>query len=113
MIRKMRRRPKERGTPLWRACVPALPWVRRRLKSAKVKCIEYQVGRTSQTAVDVLWVEGITNQALVDQVSQRIADMDIDALLAASDIEEYLVDSRSTVFPQVLFTERPTGFVVA
>ena len=84
--------------------------VRRRLKSAKVKCMEYQVGRTSQTAVDVLWVEGITNQTLVDKVSQRIADMDVDALLAASDIEEYLVDSRSTVFPQVLFTERPDRF---
>ena len=84
--------------------------VRRRLKSAKVKCEEYRVGRTSQTAVDVLWVEDITNQTLVDKISQRIADMDIDALLAASDIEEYLVDSRSTVFPQVLFTERPDRF---
>lgn len=50
-------------------------------------------------------MEDITNQTLVDKISQRIADMDIDALLAASDIEEYLVDSRSTVFPQVLFTE--------
>ena len=56
--------------------------VRRRLKSAKVKCEEYRVGRTSQTAVDVLWVEDITNQTLVDKISQRIADMDIDALLA-------------------------------
>lgn len=58
-------------------------------------------------------MEDITNQTLVDKISQRIADMDIDALLAASDIEEYLVDSRSTVFPQVLFTERPTGSAVA
>ena len=55
-------------------------------------------------------MEDITNQTLVDKISQRIADMDIDALLAASDIEEYLVDSRSTVFPQVLFTERPDRF---
>lgn len=83
--------------------------VRRQLKSAKVKCEEYQVGRTSRTAVDVLWVEDVTNRGLVQQVAERIEKMDIDALLAA-DLEEYLVDSRSTVFPQVLFTERPDRF---
>lgn len=84
--------------------------VRRRLKSAKVKCLEVSVGRTSKTAVDVLWVEDITNRVLVNEIVQRISDMDIDALVSASDIEEYIVDSRRTVFPQVLFTERPDRF---
>ena len=84
--------------------------VRRRLKSAKVKLTEVKVGRTSRTAVDVLWVEGVTNPELVRQVEDRVRDMDIDALLGAADIEEYLVDSRRTVFPRVLFTERPDRF---
>lgn len=46
--------------------------VRRRLKSAQVKISEQSVGRTSSTAVDVLWVEGVTNPALVRQVEERI-----------------------------------------
>lgn len=84
--------------------------VRRRLKTAKVKCDEYLVGRTSRTAVDVMWVEGITNQELVHEVARRIEQIDIDALLTVADIEDYIVDSRQTVFPQVFFTERPDRF---
>lgn len=84
--------------------------VRRRLKSAQVKISEQSVGRTSSTAVDVLWVEGVTNPALVRQVEERIRAIDVDALLSVADIEEYIVDSRRTVFPQVVFTERPDRF---
>ncbi len=84
--------------------------VRRRLKSAKVKILEHMVGRTSDTAVDVIWVDGVTNPDLVHQVEERISQMDVDALLSVADIEEYIVDSKSTVFPQVLFTERPDRF---
>ena len=84
--------------------------VRRRLKSARLKLSEEKVGRTSRTAVDVFWVEGITNPLLVERVRQRVREMDVDALLGAADIEEYLVDSRRTVFPRVVFTERPDRF---
>lgn len=84
--------------------------VRRRLKSAKVKVSEQMVGRTSSTAVDVLWVESVTNPDLVRQVEKRIENMDVDALLSAADVEEYIVDSSRTVFPQVVFTERPDRF---
>lgn len=84
--------------------------VRRRLKSATLKVSEQIVGRTSSTVVDVLWVEGVTNPNLVRQVEGQIEDMDVDALLSAADIEEYIVDSRRTVFPQVVFTERPDRF---
>lgn len=84
--------------------------VRRHLKSAKVKIAEYTIGRTSSTTVDVLWVDGITNADLVQQVEEKLDQMDIDALLSVADIEEYIVDSRRTVFPQVLFTERPDRF---
>ena len=84
--------------------------VRRRLKSARVKVSEQLVGRTSGTAVDVLWVEDVTNPDLVRQVEARLAEMDIDALLSVADVEEYIVDSSRTVFPQVIFTERPDRF---
>ena len=84
--------------------------VRRRLKTARLKLSEVTVGRLSRTAVDVLWVEGVTDPALTERVIARVRSMDVDALLSAADIEEYLADSRRTVFPRVLFTERPDRF---
>ena len=44
------------------------------------------------------------------QVEERIRAIDVDALLSVADIEEYIVDSRRTVFPQVVFTELPDRF---
>ena len=43
-------------------------------------------------------------------MEERIRAIDVDALLSVADIEEYIVDSRRTVFPQVVFTERPDRF---
>lgn len=84
--------------------------VRRRLKSAQVKISEQIVGRTSGTAVDVLWIEELTDPELVRQVEAQVRKIDIDAVLNATDLEEYIVDSKRTIFPQVVFTERPDRF---
>jgi hypothetical protein len=81
--------------------------VRRRLKTPFLRVEEGIVGRQSQTQVDLLWVDGITNVHLVDEVRQRLAEIDIDAVLSNGNLEEYLVDDGVTAFPQILFTERP------
>ncbi len=81
--------------------------VRRRLRTPFLRIEEEIVGRQSQTPVDFLWVDGITNIHLVDRIRARLAHIDIDAVLAAGNIEEYITDSQSSAFPQILFTERP------
>ena len=81
--------------------------VRRRLRTPFLRIEEQIVGRQSQTPVDLLWVDGITNPHLVDEARKRIQRIDIDAVLANGNIEEYLVDHGATAFPQILFTERP------
>lgn len=84
--------------------------VRRRLRAPHLKIREAQVGRRTASPVDLLWVEGITDPQLVDKLWNRLQQIDIDGLLSTGDLEEYLVDSRRTVFPQILFTERPDRF---
>ncbi len=81
--------------------------VRRRLRTPFLRVEEQIVGRQSQTPVDLLWVDGITDAHLVDQVRQRLEKIDIDAVLANGNIEEYLAEDGVTAFPQILFTERP------
>ena len=43
-------------------------------------------------------------------VEEQIQSIDIDALLATGNLEEYLTDTASTPFPMVLYTERPDRF---
>lgn len=84
--------------------------VRRHLKAPELKIREQVVGRQSLTAVDVLYVEGITDMELVKQVEAQLQDIDIDAVLSTGNIEEYITEQTSTPFPLIQYTERPDRF---
>lgn len=84
--------------------------VRKKLRSSKLKCIDTVVGRKSSTAVSVMYVEGIAEQARVDTLLQRLDDIEIDGLLASGYLEQYIVDQPSSPFPQLMHTERPDTF---
>lgn len=84
--------------------------IRRRLHTEKLKVSEQIVGRQSRTAVDVLWLEGIADPNTVEQVQQRLEEIDIDGIEAAGSLEEYLVQCPRTAFPLMAFTQRPDRF---
>ena len=84
--------------------------VRRHLKAPELRLREQVVGRQSVTSVDILYIEGLTNPHLVEQVAAQLADIDIDAVLATGNIEEYIVPAARTAFPLVQYTERSDRF---
>ena len=84
--------------------------VRRHLRAPELKIREKIVGRQSLTPVDILWLDNIADPDLVRRVEERVAAIDIDALLSTGNLEEYIVDKTSTAFPLVLYTERPDRF---
>lgn len=57
-------------------------------------------------------VEGVAKDGLAEEVLRRLDAIDIDGLLTAGDIEEYIVDSPRSPFPQLLHTERPDAFAI-
>ncbi len=81
--------------------------VRRRLRSPDLKIKQLLVGRQTVTPVDILWIEGLTNPEIVASVERRINNMDIDALVATGNLEEYIIDDINTPFPLLVHTERP------
>lgn len=81
--------------------------VRRHLKAPELRIREQIVGRQSLTPVDILWVEGIADPRTVEELEQRLEGIDIDALLATGNLEEYIIDRMDTAFPLVQYTERP------
>ena len=84
--------------------------VRRHLKAPELRIREQTVGRQSATLVDILYIEGITDPALVDALEEQLRDIDIDGVFATGNIEEYIVPAQRTPFPLVQYTERSDRF---
>lgn len=84
--------------------------IRRHLRSPDLRLYETQVGRRSLTNVSLVWLEGITNPALVERMKERLAQIDVDGLICPAAVEEYVTGSRSTAFPLLQYTERTDRF---
>jgi len=84
--------------------------VRRKIHSPYLRIKETIVGRQTRTTIAVIYIESLTNEKLVDEVMKRLDSINIDGATTAGSIEEYIVDNKYTVFPQVLNTERTDKF---
>ena len=85
-------------------------YVRRHLRSPNLRIFELQVGKRTLTNVSVVWLEGITDTALVEKMKQRLQSIDIEGFLTPSFVEEYVTGSRATAFPLLQYTERSDRF---
>lgn len=72
--------------------------LRRHLRTPALRLYETVVGRRSLTNVTLVWIDGLTEPALVQRMQARLADIDIDGLLTPAAVEEYLTGSRPTAF---------------
>ena len=84
--------------------------LRRHLRTPDLRIYGTTVGKRSLTNVAVVWIEGITNRELVRKMKTRLATINIDGLISASSVEEYVTGSRLTAFPMLQYTERPDRF---
>ena len=84
--------------------------IRRHLRSPDLRIYETIVGRRSITNVSLLWMDGITNDAIVERMKKRLDEIDIDGFLTPAAVEEYVTGSRKTAFPLIQYTERTDKF---
>nr|WP_223882052.1 spore germination protein [Niallia endozanthoxylica] len=81
--------------------------VRRRIKSPNLWLETKQIGNVTQTDVAVMYIKGIANDKLVQEVRRRLDDIEIDGILESGYIEELIQDQTFTLFPTLFNTERP------
>lgn len=81
--------------------------VRRRIKDTKLKIKIHQVGRRSKTDVAVMYIDDIVDPKLLKELNKRLKDIDIDAVLDSSILENLIEDNYLSPFPQLENTERP------
>lgn len=81
--------------------------IRKRIKSPNLWLESMTIGRVTQTTVSIMYINGIVNDKIVDEVRQRLSRIDIDGILESGNIEELIQDETFTPFPTVYNTERP------
>ncbi|WP_077620828.1 spore germination protein [Bacillus sinesaloumensis] len=85
--------------------------VRRRLKTTKLKFESMQIGKMSNTMVVITYLENIAQKSIIEEVRNRLNQIDIDSIEDSGYIVEFIEDNPYSVFPQVLQTERPDRVV--
>ncbi|XJZ28273.1 spore germination protein [Bacillota bacterium Lsc_1132] len=81
--------------------------IRRRIRNPKLQFEEFIVGKDTSTSVYMGFIHGIANQAIVDEVRNRLKKIHVSAVFESGNIEELIVDKTFTFFPLALNAERP------
>ncbi|MBD3920864.1 spore germination protein [Paenibacillus sp. PR3] len=81
--------------------------VRRIIKSPKLRFDYKVIGRETRTNIAVVYLQGIAQDDVVQEVHRRIDQIEIDAILESGYIEEFIQDKAFTPFPLIQNTERP------
>ncbi|MET1248117.1 spore germination protein [Sporolactobacillus sp. STCC-11] len=81
--------------------------LRKRIRTPKLKIKQIHSGSYSQTPIAISYIDGIADPCLVDEVMTRIKKISIDAIFDSGSIQEFIQDSKWSIFPTIFSTERP------
>jgi len=81
--------------------------IRKNIRSPRLRVEELTIGAVSRHKVAIIYIDGIANNNVVQEIRDRISRISIDAVQGTGVLEEYIEDSPYSPFPTVLRTERP------
>ncbi|MDR6879747.1 spore germination protein KA [Bacillus sp. 3255] len=84
-----------------------LALLRYRLPTPDFRVKTMRIGRVTKSKVAICYLQGIVNPALVEEVYRRLSLIDIDGILDAGYLEQFIEDNHTSPFPQIQNTERP------
>ncbi|MFC3884487.1 spore germination protein [Bacillus songklensis] len=81
--------------------------VRRIIKNPDLWLESMKIGTVTKTDVAIMYINGIVNDEIVEEVRKRLKRIDIDSILESGYIEQLIEDQTMTTFPTLYHTERP------
>ncbi len=81
--------------------------LRKRLKTPDFKYVNISVGKYTNTAVSVCYIDSVADKAIVDDIIQRISAIKTDGIMDSSYIARYLDKNKTLLFRRVGITEKP------
>lgn len=81
--------------------------IRRRIKNPNLWMESMKIGKVTQTDVAIMYINGIVNEKVVEEVRIRLKRINIDSILETGYIEQLIEEKTFTTFPTLFHTERP------
>ena len=81
--------------------------VRKILKDSNLIAEKIAVGSKSKTPCALMYINGITNKSLVEEVRRRLSGIETEYIFSSADVEMLIEESAAFPLPQILKTERP------
>src|SRR5574344_153934 len=81
--------------------------IRKRIKDPNLWMKEYKIGRRTSTKVSILYINDLADLNNVKKINEKIKNIDIDGILDAGYIRDFLIKDNYSTFPTVINTERP------
>lgn len=81
--------------------------IRRRIRDINLKIKQIKIGQRSQTDIAIVYLKNIARDKIVNNVINRLKEIDIDAILDIGYLQQFLDLSWKSIFPQSQLTERP------
>ncbi len=81
--------------------------IKKRLSSPSLRAEMVKLGKQSQTAVCIMYLDGVVNKKTVDRIRRKISDISIDGVWDANYILEMMQGRSTLLFPLSGRTQRP------
>lgn len=81
--------------------------IRRKIRDPALVIREIEIGDRTHTRVSMIYMDGIANPALVQEIERRLKNIDTDLILAAGYLEQYIEDTPWSIFQTIWYSERP------
>ena len=87
--------------------------IRKHLSIPDLVVKQIRIGKDTNTPVTYVYIESIADKEIVEDVKNRLEEIDRPKIYSIGQIEDYLEDSVWSLFPQFLNTERPDRVVTS
>lgn len=81
--------------------------VRKIIKNADLTTEFLNMGERNQNQCAIMYLNGLTNPAIIDEVKRRISSLEIDYNAGDGMLEQLIEDNSFSIIPTILTTERP------
>lgn len=81
--------------------------IRRRIRSKYLVVESLTAGKVSKTDIALVYISNIADMETVNKIRGIIQDINIDNISTPAFIEEYLIENKKSIFPQIMYSERP------
>lgn len=81
--------------------------IRKLIKNCDLTTEFVKIGDVNQNLCALVYLKGIANPAVVDEVKRRISNLKVDYIAGDGMLEQFIEDNPHSIVPTILTTERP------